>query len=482
MVNPDIDDIAKSLRKEGDNQPMKRRRNRPIKTPRKSVTCKKESLQLTAEKDSNPSNQPFVKPLDHNSTDSNSHVTNIESNEDSIMKETQIEVIWSKHNRKIDMDICILSMPVEMEISSITQQNIGKLLEEEYKKNIQRKNMEKLKKEFNEEIKKGYAPAMAEPKLYQYARDYGYELSIKYGSDCEPLLEPKIPKAKVRRDWNKISPHDKVLTNRFHQVTQAIMCRQEKDLDDNDYYLWATKVIPKEELGNMNHMSIIDDDSDEEWIVSSKQEEMINDAKNDARRWYHSQSLETRLKRLNKDTYAAHCVRRWAHGRAEWPKNYVGPKPSNMQEWQTALRIIYYIKWNEPLKPALEEYREWWINQRNKREPDVRILGDEIYSKTQKLYIKLHKERLHKNTVEQLQLYAAQIPVDWPFLNEGISLPSESIVQLDTLSEWIQSVQFNQKWQTSYRMNGYLEAWDTFNQNKETSQWEKLLLPIHHFD
>jgi hypothetical protein len=252
------------------------------------------------------------------------------------------------------------------------------------------------------------------------------------------------------------------------------MCRQEYHLSPDDYYIWAEKVIPKKELGSLICL-MYSDGIEEEWNASDKQERMIDDAKNDARHWYLSQPIERRLQRLTPESYLAHCVRLWAHGRATWPTDRLGPKPTTSQEHKNALDIIHNIKWEGLLTPALEEYRIWWIDQRNKRDPDVVKLGDEIYGEAQQLYLRLHKEKLSKNDVEQLQLYAAQVPVDWPF--SDIPLPHKSMVQLDTLTEWIQQIQFAPKWFETRDTHGQLEIWDKFSQPR-MDPWPQLTIPI----
>ena len=102
-------------------------------------------------------------------------------------------------------------------------------------------------------------------------------------------------------------------------------------------------------------------------------------------------------------------------------------------------------------------------------------LGDKIYGEAQQLYLRLHKEKLSKDDVEQLQLYAAQVPVDWPF--DDIPLPHKSMVQLDTLTEWIQQIQFTSKWFETRDTNGQLEIWDEFNQPR-MDPWPQLTISI----
>ena len=100
-----------------------------------------------------------------------------------------------------------------------------------------------------------------------------------------------------------------------------------------------------------------------------------------------------------------------------------------------------------------------------------------MYQQAQKLYVNLHKRLLHKDTVEQLQWYAARMTgIDWPLKN--VAPPGVSIVQQDTLSEWIQQIQFNTFWEHTYGEDGFLPAWDRFSLGDKLDPWTKLRLPI----
>jgi hypothetical protein len=249
------------------------------------------------------------------------------------------------------------------------------------------------------------------------------------------------------------------------------MTRQESDLEDIDYYLWAKRVIPEEELGKLHGKN--NGWESEDWEVSEEQERIIEDAKNDLRKWYQTQEVKARILMLDKDTYAAFQLRLWAYGRASWPKEYLGPKPTNMVEVTTAERMIQNTEWKEELKPAIAHYYEWWISERINRNKEERNNGDRIFYKAQKLYLKLHREKLHKGDVEILQCYMMGVPVNWPF--DDIGLPGESMVQLETLTEWNLQIRHPTNWKRMVKNSTYYGVWDDY---KSISQWEETMLPI----
>ena len=82
-----------------------------------------------------------------------------------------------------------------------------------------------------------------------------------------------------------------------------------------------------------------------------------------------------------------------------------------------------------------------------------------------------------KSEIETLQTYAVQAPIKWPF--KDIPLPSESMVQLDTFTEWIQQIQFKQDWIDLCITQDSAISWDDYN---NSNQWDKLLLPLTHPD
>src|SRR5262249_28554327 len=159
-----------------------------------------------------------------------------------------------KYNRAVMMDMCFISMPVDMNISESTKLQIAGLLEKEYEIKILEKNAEKMKEMRGmnrERISKGYPPDKANPQLYQYIKDYGEEMWKKYGNNCVPLLSVEIPESMVKRNWKGLASEEGNTERWFYKITQSIMERQDRGYYNVDFYRWAQSITNHVEVGNL---------------------------------------------------------------------------------------------------------------------------------------------------------------------------------------------------------------------------------------
>jgi hypothetical protein len=124
------------------------------------------------------------------------------------------------------------------------------------------------------------------------------------------------------------------------------------------------------------------------------------------------------------------------------------------------------------------EYRQWWIEQRGKRNEFTVAMGDEIYRRTQQLYQKLYCARLHKNTIQKLYKYVTDLEQEWPV--KGVMEPITQ-VEIDTLGDWVQDTWFIEEWQGITDENDYCEPWAKHlkgSTNKRALMYTEITLPL----
>src|SRR5687768_5940029 len=130
---------------------------------------------------------------------------------------------------------------------------------------------------------------------------------------------------------------------------------------------------------------------------------MISNLVKEARQWYLKLSFRRKLKRLNINSFAARMARRWECNRAFWPTKHLGKAPESFEDInELKLWMLKYAKQIDPEKPGIEEYADWWINQRDKRDNDSKARGDKIYDQACTLYEILNRTSLAQDTILQL--------------------------------------------------------------------------------
>src|SRR5690349_5351333 len=180
---------------------------------------------------------------------------------------------------------------------------------------------------------KGYAPDVASPRTFQWIKDAGKEIFDIFGLQPYMIKDFHVYNSQKKRHWDRLAP-DEELGNYFStDVAQAVMERQDDDFDDEDIYIWIHDKFQDETgpLMDTRNPTMYNDVS-EDWMITKKQEEIINDICIDARQWYQLLPLERRLNRLNKKSYAAHLVRRFIRKRAKWPERFLGPPPRGQKD------------------------------------------------------------------------------------------------------------------------------------------------------
>ena len=104
--------------------------------------------------------------------------------------------------------------------------------------------------------------------------------------------------------------------------------------------------------------------------------------------------------------------------------------------------MLKYAKHIDPEKPAIEEYADWLINQRDKRDNDSKARGDKIYDQACTLYEILNRTSLSQDTILQLCKYEREESKEWPLHCEK----PYSYVEWHTLCEWIQATRYKEHW------------------------------------
>ena len=329
---------------------------------------------------------------------------------------------------------------------------------------------------------KEYVRDNAKPEYFQWIHDAGRELFDVFGGNAELIKNFKVYQSKKNRDWENIAP-DNQLGKDYHVDTlQSIMERQDEDLTDDDVYLMIGEFF-HEEVGDLVDMRnpMFYDNVDEDWVVSLAQEKKIVDICIDARNWYRSLPLERRLQRLDKSSYAANLVRRYARNRADWPERFIGPGPENSRDDLFVMQWVFRNEnnFNIPLPPALEEYRRWWAEQRQKRGEDAVKFGDKIYQRAQDLYSKLYCTKLNQKTVTKLYSFIDKIGT-WPLSD---TLEPVTQVEMDTLCDWGQDTYFYVDWLSSVDDKEQCKPFLKYKQGKSDDKlitYPEITLPIDH--
>ena len=360
-------------------------------------------------------------------------------------KETYEVKLFTCHPEDSAKATCAIRLPIFKSILATTRKSIEKMVANE----INYQSVER--PETNR-----YQCDNTSPEEYTLVFNGGLEFEAEFGPNSYPCwTEDLSGTINTRRQWGIISRDNFDRRDSTGRITQWIMEHQIMDLSEDDIYIWAREILGKE-LGDI--INYDEDWPEDQWCTAEKQEKMISDLIKEARQWYLTLKFPRKMKRLNLNSFAARMARRWDCNRAFWPTKHLGEEPKSEKDiFEFKMWMHKYRKHIKPEKPAVEEYADWWINQRDKRDNKVKAFGDNLYDQAYTLYEILNRTNLSQDTILQLCRYEKRESDEWPLSCEK----PYSYVEWHTLCEWIQAMRYREKWFSSAK-NEQCQPWQDY--------------------
>ena len=309
------------------------------------------------------------------------------------------------------------------------------------------------------------------PDTFSSYKDEQIKMENKYGMNAYRVPRVEYTRGKKRWNWDKICPDNKVMKSHDTKITQSIMEQQDLDIDSEDLMIWVNETMPEKDRGYL--FSYEENRISDDWIVRGVQHDNIDNFINDAKCWFRNLPWKRKLKRMFKDTYLAYRIRLWAAKKGSWPEEIIGKEPEYTHDKELVEEWTRTIK--EPFTPALEEYRIWWNENKNKYDNKQKEYGEKVYTKAQQLYNTLRKSTLKQKDL--FNLYEYPTHKIWPL--SAID-PPKTTLEWDTLNEWIYEVKGNLMWLQSDDENGKCMTWNEYADGniKNYRIWKETAWPI----